>query len=278
MDGYTPAQAAAITGLPLSAVHKAIDNRLICPLPTRAGGTVRRLLTKEQLIYLQLEAEGLRLLPVRARREIAESIQRSPRTDKLSVANGTALLIELGAARRAVERQLKQLARMEEMVVSDPEIMRGTPVFKGTRIPVDLVADMLAQGATGRGDSRRVPNPEQGKTCYRTSVHAGIPSTRTPQPPPLAGEEGARSKILSSEHPSQECMRFLIDECLHESLLGVAHSAGFEAIHVNHLGLSGHADWDLAERIIKDEFTFVTNNRGDFVRLSAEWNWTLASS
>jgi uncharacterized protein (DUF433 family) len=26
--------------------------------------------------------------------------------------------------------------------------MRGTPVFKGTRIPVDLVADMLAQGAT----------------------------------------------------------------------------------------------------------------------------------
>jgi len=26
--------------------------------------------------------------------------------------------------------------------------MRGTPVFKGTRIPVDLVADMLAGGAT----------------------------------------------------------------------------------------------------------------------------------
>ena len=47
-----------------------------------------------------------------------------------------------------MESHLKQLARIEEMVVSDPEIMRGTPVFKGTRIPVDLVADMLAQGAT----------------------------------------------------------------------------------------------------------------------------------
>ncbi len=34
-------------------------------------------------------------------------------------------------------------------------------------------------------------------------------------------------------------MRFLIDECLHESLVGVAHGAGFEATHVNHLGLSG---------------------------------------
>jgi predicted nuclease of predicted toxin-antitoxin system len=37
-------------------------------------------------------------------------------------------------------------------------------------------------------------------------------------------------------------MRFLIGECLHESLVGVAHSAGFEASHVNHLGLSGKPD------------------------------------
>jgi uncharacterized protein (DUF433 family) len=41
----------------------------------------------------------------------------------------------------------KQIARLRQLVTSDPEIMRGTPVFKGTRIPVDLVADMPAQGA-----------------------------------------------------------------------------------------------------------------------------------
>ncbi len=62
-------------------------------------------------------------------------------------------------------------------------------------------------------------------------------------------------------------MRFLIDECLHESLAGVAHRAGFEATHVNHLGLSGKPDRELAERIVKDDFTFVTNNRVDFIRL-----------
>jgi hypothetical protein len=42
---------------------------------------------------------------------------------------------------------------------------------------------------------------------------------------------------------------------------------GFEGTHVNHHGLSGQADWSLAERIIKDEFTFVTNNRVDFLQL-----------
>ena len=62
-------------------------------------------------------------------------------------------------------------------------------------------------------------------------------------------------------------MRLLIDECLHESLVGVAHGAGFEATHVNHLGLSGKPDWELTDRIVADEFTFVTNNRVDFIRL-----------
>jgi len=62
-------------------------------------------------------------------------------------------------------------------------------------------------------------------------------------------------------------MRFLIDECLHSSLVDLAHAAGFEAVHVNHLGLSGRPDWALAERIIEDEFTFVTNNRADFIQL-----------
>ena len=65
-------------------------------------------------------------------------------------------------------------------------------------------------------------------------------------------------------------MRFLIDECLHESLVGVAHGASFEAAHVNHLCLSSKPDWELAERIVKDEFAFVTNNRIDFLQLFAK--------
>ncbi|HEY6393319.1 MAG TPA: DUF5615 family PIN-like protein [Bryobacteraceae bacterium] len=62
-------------------------------------------------------------------------------------------------------------------------------------------------------------------------------------------------------------MRFLIDECLHQSLVELAHTLSFEATHVNHLGLSGRPDWVIAERIIKDEFTCVTNNRADFIQL-----------
>lgn len=200
MDGYTPAQAAAITGLPLAAVHKAIDGRLIHPRTARSGKTVRRLLSKEQLIYLQLEAEGLRLLPVSTRREIAVSIQRSPKSERLPVANGAALLIEIGTARRAVESQLKELARMEGMVVSDPEIMRGTPVFKGTRIPVALVADMLAQGATVEEILEGYPTLSKERIAIAPLYMRAFPRRGRPSRRPWQGKKarGRKSYPLSS--------------------------------------------------------------------------------
>lgn len=37
-------------------------------------------------------------------------------------------------------------------------------------------------------------------------------------------------------------MKLLIDECLHTSLAGVAHEAGYACDHVNFIGLSGYKD------------------------------------
>ena len=42
--------------------------------------------------------------------------------------------------------RLQNLEKAGDMVQSDPEIMAGTPVFRGTRVPVYLVADMIEQG------------------------------------------------------------------------------------------------------------------------------------
>jgi predicted nuclease of predicted toxin-antitoxin system len=59
----------------------------------------------------------------------------------------------------------------------------------------------------------------------------------------------------------------LIDECLHTSLLDVAHAAGHVADHVNYLGLGTSKDWQLMATIRAQEYTFVTNNRSDFLVL-----------
>ncbi|SOC85252.1 Predicted nuclease, contains PIN domain, potential toxin-antitoxin system component [Ensifer adhaerens] len=65
-------------------------------------------------------------------------------------------------------------------------------------------------------------------------------------------------------------MKFLIDECLHTSLVKVAQESGHEGFHVNWLGWSGETDWDLMPRIVAQDFTFVTNNARDFRKLFAK--------
>jgi len=62
-------------------------------------------------------------------------------------------------------------------------------------------------------------------------------------------------------------MKLLIDECLHTSLVELAHAAGHTADHVNYLALGGYKDWQLMAVIREQEYTFVTNNRVDFLRL-----------
>ncbi len=147
-NSYTPAQASAVAKLPMKAIHKLIDGRLIRPRMMRRGREMQRLLSSEQVVYLRLEAEGVRLLPLATRREVARTIMYDPDVNTIVVSGGSALVIEVKNARREVEQELKRLRKVQRMVVSDPEIMHGTPVFQGTRVPVDLVAEMVAQGAT----------------------------------------------------------------------------------------------------------------------------------
>lgn len=62
-------------------------------------------------------------------------------------------------------------------------------------------------------------------------------------------------------------MKFLIDECLHTSLVALAHKSGHAADHVSYFGLRGWKDWQLVKKAIADEYVFVTNNAHDFIRL-----------
>ncbi len=71
-----------------------------------------------------------------------------------------------------------ETAEPESFVVSDPEVMGGLPVIRGTRIPVHLVADMIAQGAT------------------EEEILAGYPT--------LTAEDLARAVCYAATHPLEE--------------------------------------------------------------------------
>ncbi len=58
--------------------------------------------------------------------------------------------------------------------------------------------------------------------------------------------------------------RFLVDENLSPLLVGPVRARGFEATHVNHLGLRTEADWDLLRIVAAQSWVLVTNNAIEF--------------
>jgi len=145
---FSPTEAAAVTGLPIKAVNKAIEHKLVPTTLKRHGKISRRYLSNVGLVCLQLDARGMRVLPLRMRRHIFRQVVRAPR--EAVIRQSEAVFIDVKAARQTLAAGLFSLRRAKQMIVRDPEIFGGLPVMKGTRVPVYLIADMLDDGAPVR--------------------------------------------------------------------------------------------------------------------------------
>jgi uncharacterized protein (DUF433 family) len=139
---FTPTEAAVLTGLPLKAVNNAIDKKTISAVPGAEGG---RLLDARALVSLALERRLADRVAPELRRQVFDALASSPR-NTVSLEGGL-VKIDLREPRRALAASLRELRRARRLVVSDPEILGGDPVFHGTRVPVHLIAELVAQGA-----------------------------------------------------------------------------------------------------------------------------------
>ena len=140
---FTPAEAAVLTGLTLKAVNNAIDKKTIAAVAGEEGG---RLLDARALVSLALERRLADRVAPELRRQVFDALASSPR-NTVSLEGGL-VTIDLREPRREVATSLRDLRRARRLVISDPDIMGGEPVFRGTRMPVHMIAGLLAQGST----------------------------------------------------------------------------------------------------------------------------------
>ena len=139
---FTPTEAAVLTGLPLKAVNNAIDKKIISAVPGEEGG---RLLDARALISLSIEHRlSDRLATPELRRRVFDALANAPRST-VSLEGGL-IKIDLREPRRALAVSLRALRRARRLVISDPEILGGDPVFRGTRVPVHRIAELVTQG------------------------------------------------------------------------------------------------------------------------------------
>ena len=138
---FTPAEAAVLSRLSLKAVNNAIDKKTVVARRTRTG----RLLDEPAVVYLSLERRLAGDTTPEFRRRLFAAITAAPRR---RVVNVGALKVDIGESRREVTERVKELRRAERLVIVNSEIMGGNPVFRGTRVPVHQVAELLAKGET----------------------------------------------------------------------------------------------------------------------------------
>lgn len=149
---FTPAEAGAVSGLKLKAVHNAIDKRIVGPTVRKQAYVVytkpvgRRLLTAEDLVRLRVWRGVGDSLSAERRTRLFEKIEAEP-TAKMVKADDL-LIVDVAEARKQVDRGVRELAAADALVAKDKAILGGEPVFKGTRIPVYGVAAMLDAGAS----------------------------------------------------------------------------------------------------------------------------------
>ena len=141
---FTPTEAAAVSGLSIKAVNKAIEHKLVPIKLERYGRVSKRYLSNVGLVCLQLDAGGMRLLPIGMRRNIFKQIIRSPR--EAVIRQSEAVLIDVKAARQTLAAALVEFRKAKQMIIRDPEILSGMAIVRGTRIPVYLITDMLNAG------------------------------------------------------------------------------------------------------------------------------------
>jgi uncharacterized protein (DUF433 family) len=142
---FTPTEAAVLTRLSVKAVNNAIDKKTVATVAGRRAGHVIRLLDLRGLMSLTLERRLADRFVPELRREVFDALASAPR-NRLSLEGGF-LTIDLREPRRELAASLRALRRARDLVVSDPEILGGDPVFRGTRVPVHLIAALLGQGS-----------------------------------------------------------------------------------------------------------------------------------
>jgi len=154
---------------------------------------VRRLLAKWQLVYPAMEARRLSSLPLATRRQVARAVEQDPGIDAMAISEGSVVVIQCKSARREVNKGLRRLSDASRMAESDPEVMGGTAVYKGTRIPVRLVADMLAQRASVEEILDCYPSLTREKIELATIYVTAFPRKGRPAIRPRARREPRRT-------------------------------------------------------------------------------------
>lgn len=148
IENLTTGEAAIASGVPVAKINRMIDKRI---LPKKLYKTSQnRTVRKDACLWIAFYFETEEVLTSAARvKAMHGALAHNHSWADLrhcKFEESRTVQVLLSSIWDDVDRRLSQLKDAREMVVEDPEILRGTPVIRGTRIPVHDVASLVDAG------------------------------------------------------------------------------------------------------------------------------------
>lgn len=161
VDMLRPTEAAVVARVALRDVNRAIDERILpegffsiddgrrvaavaCTLIAFYFDSAKRLTSDERLFAIR-EA-GVRLRNFHVRRRALVSL-----AEEDWVVRHDFITIDLAPFVKRTNERMARLVAARDAVASDPEVLGGAPVLRGTRVPVhDVAASVAADLPTDR--------------------------------------------------------------------------------------------------------------------------------
>jgi uncharacterized protein (DUF433 family) len=155
-DLLTPAEASAVSGVSVRAVYKLVRDRLPREVIVRRSGKL--FLTTAGAVCVRLDRQLPKDVPVTVRRALYRKLQLRP-LDPIEHGTGPfRYVLDPAPAEAAVATELAAYREAVECVVEDTDVQGGAATFKGTRILVHQIADLIAQGVRSAELKTDYPN------------------------------------------------------------------------------------------------------------------------
>jgi uncharacterized protein (DUF433 family) len=141
----TPSEAAVVSGVSVRDVHRVIDEHIL-PEDLYFAEQARSF-KSQACVFISFYFRAASRLTSEERQKMIALASKLPEDGTGTKAiQDDFLTIDLSGFRKDVDDRLNRLRAAQECVISDPEILGGALVVRGTRVPVYHVAASLAAG------------------------------------------------------------------------------------------------------------------------------------
>jgi uncharacterized protein (DUF433 family) len=150
LENLTTNEAAIVAGVSVANINRVIDRKI---LPKKLYSMSHsRMVRTDACVWIAFYFETADLLTAAARmKTIRDGLMHNHSWLELKdcrVEESRTVQVNFLHIWKDVERRLNQLIEAQSMVVEDPEILRGSPIIKGTRIPLYDVASLVDSGTS----------------------------------------------------------------------------------------------------------------------------------